>query len=120
MTSPDEFVLVVDDDDDIRDSIGSLLELEGHQVVCAANGRDALEAIRDRGRPCLILLDLMMPVMDGAEFRTRQLADPTMADIPVVLITAAGPHVAKAVPSNRVLPKPLWIEGVLEVVAEFC
>jgi len=62
----------------------------------------------------------MMPIMDGAEFRRRQLADSQLAHIPVVLITAAGTAAAKAVPSNRVVPKPLKAESLIEAVAAFC
>lgn len=115
-----EFLLVVDDDGAIRDSLCSLLEDEGHRVVCVANGAEALDALRSHGRPCLILLDLMMPVMDGAEFRTRQLADPAIADVPVVLITAAGRNIASAVPAQQVLSKPLRADSILKVVEEYC
>lgn len=115
-----DFILVVDDDDDIRDSICGLLEDEGHSVFCVANGQQALDALRSEGLPCLILLDLMMPVMDGAEFRRRQLADAAFSEVPVVLITAAGQGVAKAVPSNRVLPKPLKVEALFDAVNTYC
>ena len=115
----DDFVLVVDDDEGIRDSIHNLLEDEGYRVVSAANGQRAFEVIQTRGRPRLILLDLMMPVMDGGEFRSRQLADPAIADIPVVLITAAGARMAQAVPVQTVLAKPLKAEVMLEIVASY-
>ncbi len=114
------FILVVDDDDDIRDSICNLLEDEGHEVFCVANGQQALDALHSQGLPCLILLDLMMPVMDGAEFRRRQLADAQLSDVPVVLITAAGQSVAKTVPSNQVLPKPLKVDALLQAVNTYC
>ncbi len=119
MTESD-FILVVDDDDDIRESICSLLQDEGHTVIAAANGQEALDALRKHGLPCLILLDLMMPVMGGAEFRQRQLADWQLAKVPVVLITAAGHAVAKAIPADGLLPKPLKAEAVIGAVESFC
>src|ERR1700741_1107945 len=80
-------VLIVEDDHDIREVMRLLLESEGHAVVTAANGEEALLALRSGLRPCLILLDLMMPKMDGFGFRREQLADPAKASIPVVLFS---------------------------------
>ena len=116
----EDFILVVDDDDDIRESLATLLEDEGHKVISACNGQEALAILQRSGLPCVILLDLMMPVMDGAEFRKHQLADAKLAEIPVVLITAAGQARARAVPSNRVLPKPLKAEDLFAAVDTFC
>src|SRR6185295_11285273 len=83
-------VFVVDDDDDIRETLYGLLDDEGYEVAAFPTGREAFEALTGGARPRVILLDLMMPVMDGAEFRRAQLADPALAEIPVILITAAG------------------------------
>ena len=69
--SPDEFILVVDDDAEIRESLSDLLSDEGHRVRAAANGKEALELLRQTPAPCMILLDLMMPVMNGWQFVTR-------------------------------------------------
>src|SRR5574340_1100683 len=83
-------VLLVEDDAAIRDALRELLEAEGFVVQGAANGREALARLRAGGhRPRLILLDLMMPVMDGWEFRQAQRGDPALARIPVVVLTAA-------------------------------
>ena len=68
-------VLVIDDDADIRDSIGDILELRGYRVARAANGREALERLKSGPPPCVILLDLMMPVLNGWEFREQQSRD---------------------------------------------
>jgi len=114
------FVLVVDDDEAIRESLCEILVDEGHRAFGVSHGREALEFLRTSGRPCLILLDLMMPVMDGAAFRAAQLADPGLRSIPVALITAAGPQVAAGVQTEALLPKPLRIESVLSVVERFC
>jgi CheY-like chemotaxis protein len=113
-------VMVVDDDDDIRETLAGLLEDEGYSVVAYPSGQDALDALRRGIGPRVILLDLMMPVMDGAEFRREQLADPTLADIPVVLITAAGLERVSRSEYSEVLRKPLKIDRVLDVIAGFC
>ncbi len=82
-------VLVVEDDVAVRETLRELLTDSGLRVVCARNGADALdELFRAAVAPTLILLDLMMPIMDGYEFRARQLADARLRDIPVVVITA--------------------------------
>lgn len=114
-------VMVVEDDPDLREILGSLLEEEGYTVVCAANGQEALQLLRDQGvRPCVILLDFMMPIMDGRRFREEQLQDPALRDIPVIVLTAAGSHLSAVVQATGVLHKPLQIESVLEVVARYC
>jgi CheY-like chemotaxis protein len=114
------FVLVVDDDESIREALVELLASSGHQTVATSNGQEALQFLRSNGPPCVILLDLMMPVMDGATFRTHQLDDPVLSAIPVVLITAAGPQRIATVHADAVLPKPLSIDRLLTVVAHFC
>jgi CheY-like chemotaxis protein len=113
-------VMVVDDDDDIRETLAGLLEDEGYGVAAFPTGLDALEALQRGLGPRVILLDLMMPVMDGAEFRREQLADPKLAGIPVVLITAAGLEPIRRADFSEVLRKPLKIDRVLEIVASYC
>lgn len=81
-------VLVVEDDRDMRDALVDLLSLIGFEVRAARNGREALQLLQRMETPCLILLDLAMPVMNGEEFRARQLADPALCRIPVILISA--------------------------------
>jgi CheY-like chemotaxis protein len=83
-------VLVVDDDASFRSALREQLETEGYSVVEAANGLAALGRLRGGLRPTVIVFDLMMPVMDGWDFRDGQLNDPELRDIPVVLVTAAG------------------------------
>jgi DNA-binding response OmpR family regulator len=80
-------VLIVDDEADIRDSLAEILVLEGYEVVTAENGKDGL-AVASRVRPTLILLDLLMPEMDGWAFRAHQRRDPELATIPVVIMSA--------------------------------
>jgi CheY-like chemotaxis protein len=83
-------VMIVEDDRDTREMLGRVLELEGFQVHAAANGRQALDALRAGDHASVILLDLMMPVMDGWQFRAAQVNDPRLSQIPVVVVTAAG------------------------------
>jgi CheY-like chemotaxis protein len=113
-------IMVVDDDDDIRETLVGLLEDEGYPVKAFPTGRDALDALLAGLEPRVILLDLMMPVMDGAEFRRAQLADPKLAPIPVILITAAGLEPIKRSDYSEVLRKPLKIDRVLASIASYC
>ena len=83
-------ILIVDDDNDVRRALTELLEEEGYSVAGAANGRVALELMRAGIRPSLILLDLMMPGMNGWDFRTAQMRDPELSAVPVVVVTASG------------------------------
>src|SRR5690349_1848715 len=84
------YVLVVEDSTDARQMLASLLEVEGFAVRTAANGREALDQLRAGPPPCLILLDLMMPVMDGYQFRAEQRQDPGLSPIPVVVVSAVA------------------------------
>jgi CheY-like chemotaxis protein len=83
-------VLIAEDDLEILETLTALMEDEGYRVVAVRNGHEALAALRTPGRapPCMILLDLMMPGMNGIEFRNEQLRDPALSGIPVVLLTA--------------------------------
>ena len=80
-------VLVVEDDKDVREMLDLLLTTSGYETMTAENGAIALQKMRER-RPCVVLLDLMMPVMNGWRFREQQLADPTLAPVPVVCVSA--------------------------------
>jgi len=121
MTTP-PLVLVVDDDRDIRDSLVELLEDQGYRAAGAANGLEALEVLRTgQTLPCVILLDLMMPMMDGWEFREAQLQNPAWTQVPVIVISAYGDVAAKA-SSLEVehLRKPLALRTLLEAVRRHC
>src|SRR5690348_2370478 len=83
-------VLVVDDDEDIRTVIGDVLELAGYRAIPATDGEDALTIMRSDPGLGLVLLDMMMPGVDGWEFRRRQLQDPALARVPVVVLSGAG------------------------------
>jgi CheY-like chemotaxis protein len=112
-------VLVVEDDALIRESLIEALEEHGYQVTGAANGRDALDVLATPPRPDVILLDLMMPVMDGRSFRNQQLRDPALAAIPVVVLSAAS-DVLRAGAEMRaagVLRKPVTLRALLDELA---
>ena len=112
-------VLIVEDDEDIARNLRDLLEGEGHSVTCAANGQVALDYLRSSAElPSLILLDLMMPVMDGYQFRMEQEQDPRIAWIPVVLMTADGDIHAKnyKIGAKMYVRKPVEVNAILEAV----
>src|SRR6185503_16608644 len=81
-------VLIVEDDQDLREMMAQLLTLEGYEAATVANGREALDYLHGADRPNLILLDLMMPVMDGREFHRRMEADPALPPVPVIVLSA--------------------------------
>ena len=115
-------ILLVEDDTDTRDSMTLVLELESYQVVGAANGQEAMNHLRGNEGPCLILLDLMMPVLDGWGFRAQQQQDPALADIPVVVVSADGsvPQKAASLGAAGYLKKPAEIEHLLDTVKRHC
>lgn len=117
-------VLVVEDDLNIRETLRLLLETEGYEVVTAENGAHALQVVGSGGRPCLILLDLFMPVMDGFEFlrRLRVHSDGSLAGLPVVLASAAPLDVLHSVSQSTsgYLRKPFDLTAILHVVGEHC
>ena len=90
-------ILLVEDDPDIRISLQSILAEEGFEVVACSNGRDALASLGTMTAPDLIILDLMMPVMDGWQFRIQQKNDPALAQIPVIAISADASSKAAAI-----------------------
>jgi putative two-component system response regulator len=118
MKSP---VLIVDDDDDIREIVCSLLLRKGYPVRQAAHGGEALEQLQAEPLPALILLDLMMPHMSGEEFRERQLADARLAAIPVVVLSGAG-DLGDAGRKLQVeaIAKPIELSLLVSTVARYC
>jgi CheY-like chemotaxis protein len=116
-------VLVVEDDADILRAIVQVLEDEGYAVRAAENGNAALAALRgpEARLPCVILLDLMMPVMDGWAFRAEQLRDPILARIPVIVLTADGSAAAEtgAMEVAGALRKPVELLTLLATIQPF-
>jgi len=115
-------LLIVDDDPGIRESLADLLNDEGYVVMTAVNGQDALARLRaSDSLPCVILLDLMMPVMSGPEFYDEMRNDTALADIPVVVISADGNARTKAQSmGGELIAKPVRIETVLDAVENHC
>jgi CheY-like chemotaxis protein len=112
-------VLIVEDDFACREALALLLRAEGYQTAQAADGREALAYLRGQPAPRLILLDLMMPVMDGWQFLTERHRDPRLAAVPVVVFTAASGIDARAVRAmgaQDVVHKPADADDVLAAV----
>jgi CheY-like chemotaxis protein len=114
-----EPILVVEDNADVRDMMAVTLELEGHRVVTASNGREALYLLHHGVEPCMILLDLMMPVMNGWEFQEAVEREPELRDIPIVVVSATGPEM-NPTHAAAVLPKPIDVDRLLDVVEDLC
>jgi CheY-like chemotaxis protein len=113
-------VFIVEDDVDTREMLGRFLELEGYQVESAPNGKAALEQL-DAGAPaCVILLDLMMPVMDGWQFRREQAQHAALADIPVIVVSAAGEERIRKIEADAYLSKPVDLDELLAQVVHYC
>src|SRR5580700_4465812 len=114
--TPQRLVMVVDDDPDLRDLMGVTLRDRGYQVIECANGLDALVRLRAPCKPEVIVLDLMMPIMDGWEFRVAQRRDPAMATIPVVALSADTTSKAAAIDADAYLRKPALPASVADAV----
>ena len=106
--APEQVVLVIDDDKLVRDTVGEFLEDEGYGLLLVSDGSEALELLaRAAPKPCLIILDLKMPNLDGWAFRQKQAEDPKLASIPVILVTALPtPNIVGA----AILRKPLYLD----------
>jgi two-component system chemotaxis response regulator CheY len=114
-------VLVVDDDTDIRESISHLLEFEGYKIAMASNGVEGFAQLKEK-RPSLILLDLMMPVMDGWQFKTQLDSNPEFNGIPIVVVSADGNirEKSESIGVSEFLTKPIEIEHLLKIVEKYC
>ena len=115
-------ILIVDDHQDMREALETFLMSMGCTVVTASEGEEGLDRLRGGLRPCLILLDLMMPKLDGWQFRQAQLADPNLASIPVIAVSAyyALREQAAASGIEAVLPKPIDPDKLVGLVARYC
>lgn len=114
-------VLIVEDEKDIRESLSELLEAERFVVSQAENGQLALDALAEmQVLPHVILLDLMMPIMDGEQFRREQLTDARLAPIPIVIMSAARDiaEVGERMQAFAVLKKPMSIDVLVEKLRE--
>jgi signal transduction histidine kinase len=116
-STPPRRVLIAEDDPSIRSSLRDILEDEGFEVITCPDGKAALDALRASAvLPDLVLLDLMMPVMDGWEFRTHQRRDPALRDVPVIAVSADGSSRATAIHADAYLQKPVGAPELLRVM----
>ena len=115
-------LLLVEDDDDVRDAVAASLRDEGYEVAEAENGRLALEWLKSNADPCLVLLDLWMPVMTGMELHEVMAQDPRLAALPLVVVSAAGDAKARAQQMGALgyLRKPLDLHDLLATVERYC
>jgi len=115
-------ILLIEDDFVLRGSLAVVLQSEGYKVECAANALEALGRLERAPTPSLILLDIMLPYMDGLEFRGLQRAVPELADIPVIVITAVGvrPDVAAELELRQAFFKPLERQKLLDAIRRHC
>jgi CheY-like chemotaxis protein len=113
-------VLIVEDDPDVREMMETYLRFIGYSTACASNGREGLARLAER-TPCVVVLDLMMPVMSGWQFREAQLANPATAQIPVVCVSAVFD---RATVTERLgipcLGKPLDFDDLSRLVGQAC
>ena len=113
-------IFIIEDDRDTREMLGQFLELEGYHVETATNGQQALERLTGGLKACVILLDLMMPVMDGWQFRREQVRDATLASIPVIVVSAAGRERLERIEANAYISKPVDLDELLKQVTTYC
>jgi CheY-like chemotaxis protein len=115
-------ILIVEDDHDVAQSVAEVLEASGYGTGIAANGLEALDYLQTHTQTDLILLDMMMPVMDGWQFREEQRKLPAFDSIPVVIVTADGNArgKAEAIQAAGLVSKPVTIDGLLNEVERIC
>jgi len=127
VVSPAGNILIVEDDPDTREMLSTLLSIEGFHPVGAEDGLEALHLLRTVKHrapdvPCLVLLDLKMPRLGGHEFRRAQLGDPTVANVPVAVLSGADDieQRAQALGAVASVAKPIDVEQLLNIVRRYC
>jgi CheY-like chemotaxis protein len=111
-------ILVIDDDEGVREAMVSILEVMGYSVASAINGKEALDYLRDAATPDLIISDLAMPVMDGRQFRREQVKEPRLAKIPVIVVSALSDQTD--IDANEIFIKPVEVDLLLAAVNRYC
>jgi CheY-like chemotaxis protein len=112
-------VLVLDDDDDMAQAIKELVEEQGYRAICAGDGRQAL-ALLEKERPCLMLIDVFMPVMNGVEFLRAIKSNARLANIPRVIMTAANDQMIGVKEDVSVLYKPVDLDSLKRILHKYC
>src|SRR6185369_1607906 len=122
MSSTCDVVLVIEDHEDVREGIRIALGMEGYTVEVAANGREALQKLYAGVRPCLIIMDLMMPLMNGFEFRQAQLAAADFKNIPLIAYSGVTDprETAQQLQADAYLHKPTDVEQLAALARQFC
>jgi CheY-like chemotaxis protein len=114
-------VLLVEDDEDLRETLCEVLEDRGYRPTRASNGEEALKLLRANGaKPSVILLDLMMPVMNGWQFLGERENDPALRRIPVIVLTAHGAELLTDQKVDGVLRKPVSLDALLSALEQLC
>ena len=111
-------ILVVEDDEGVREAMVSILQVTGYSVASAINGKEALDYLRDAATPDLIISDLAMPVMDGKQFRREQVKDPRLAKVPVIVVSALSDQTD--IDANEIFIKPVDVDILLAAVDRYC
>jgi CheY-like chemotaxis protein len=119
LTTPRHTVLVLEDDLDVSQTIGELIEDQGYRAICVGNGREAL-AVLEHERPCLMLIDVFMPIMNGVEFLRVVKTRAALADIPRVLMTAANDRMIGVKEDVSVLYKPVDFDALKRMLEKYC
>jgi CheY-like chemotaxis protein len=109
-------LLIVENEVAIRETLTEIVAKDGREIVTASDGQEALERLTEIPRPCLIELDLMMPRMDGWEFLWRKSVDPSIANIPTVVLSGSGRRSS----AMHQLTKPIDVERLLALVNQYC
>jgi CheY-like chemotaxis protein len=119
MTNPKPHtVLIVEDEEDLREMMREALEMKGYRVVTAEEGQDALRKIDSIDQLCLVLLDLLMPGMNGWDFLAKMRERPELDEVPVIVHSSASTRAPAGV--TRVLQKPILFDRLISVVGEYC
>lgn len=118
----DKKILIIEDDAEIRETLTEILQMEGYAVHSVKNGQEGIDYLRTSSPPALILLDYMMPVMNGGQFRTVQKEDPKLSKIPVVVLSADSSVFQKSdvVGVHGFLRKPIELERLLSMIKVYC
>jgi len=110
-------ILIVEDDKPIREMMKTLLEIEGYEVIATSNGKEGIDAMEKKGNPSLILLDMMMPIMNGWDFLDIVRSNPKTSKLPVVIVSAYS-ETAKSLKPKAFVPKPVQYSTLLKAIAE--
>jgi CheY-like chemotaxis protein len=113
-------ILLIEDNKSISDALSWALEYEGYKVITATNGKEALSILQDDPLPNLIFLDLMMPILDGFEFRKRQQEDPRLSQIPTVIISAKNADAITPSSGELFLAKPFDLNKFYMILRKYC